>query len=131
MAVDMQMLAWSVVLGLVQMLIAATASVGQRGLNWAASSHDGNPIVLTGMAGRLDRASANCLETFVFFAALALAGDVQQRHSAITVLGAQLSLGTRGLRARLCAGHSLFEDADLGREHRRHRDAARYAVVTD
>jgi uncharacterized MAPEG superfamily protein len=95
MTVEMQMLVWSVLLGLVLILIATTATIGQRGLKWAASARDGTPIVLSGMAGRLDRASANFLETFVFFAALVLAGHVLQRHNATTALGAQIYFWAR------------------------------------
>jgi uncharacterized MAPEG superfamily protein len=95
MTVEMQMLIWSVVLGLAQMLLATLGILGQRGLSWAASARDGTPIALTGITGRLNRASANFLETFVFFAVLVLAGYVLQRHSATTVLGAQLYFWAR------------------------------------
>lgn len=95
MTVEMQMLVWSVTLGLVQLLIATTATLGQTGLSWMASPRDGTPKVLTGMTGRLDRANTNFLATFVFFAALVLAGYVLQRHTATTVLGAQIYFWAR------------------------------------
>ena len=95
MIVEMQMLVWSVVLGLIQIALATTATLGQRGLPWMASPRDGSPVVLTGMAGRLDRACTNFLATFVFFAAVVLAGYVLQRHSSTTVLGAQLYFWAR------------------------------------
>jgi uncharacterized MAPEG superfamily protein len=95
MTVEMQMLVWSVVLGLVQLAIATTATLGQCGLNWMASPRDGTPIALTGMAGRLDRANANFLATFVFFAALVLAGYILQRHTSATALGAQIYFWSR------------------------------------
>jgi uncharacterized MAPEG superfamily protein len=95
MTVEMQMLVWSVVLGLIQIALATTATLGQRGLSWMASPRDGEPVVLTGMAGRLDRATANFLATFVFFAAVVLTGYVLQRHTSTTALGAQLYFWAR------------------------------------
>jgi uncharacterized MAPEG superfamily protein len=95
MTVEMQMLVWSVTLGLIQLLIATTATLGQCGLSWMASPRDGTPVVLTGMAGRLERANANFLATFVFFAALVLAGYVLQRHTSTTALGAQIYFWAR------------------------------------
>jgi uncharacterized MAPEG superfamily protein len=95
MTVEMQMLVWSVALGLVQILIATTGTLWQQGLKWMASPRDGTPVVLTGIAGRLNRASANFLETFVFFAVVVLAGYVLQRHTSTTVPGAQLYFWAR------------------------------------
>jgi uncharacterized MAPEG superfamily protein len=95
MTIEMQMLVWSVALGLLQLIIATTATLGQCGLSWMASPRDGTPKVLTGMAGRLDRANANFLATFVFFAAVVLAGYVLQRHTATTALGAQIYFWSR------------------------------------
>lgn len=94
MTVEMQMLVWSVALGLVQIVIATTATLGQRGLPWMASPRD-TPAALTGITGRLNRAQANFLETFVFFAAVVLAGQLLQRHTAMTVLGAQVYFWAR------------------------------------
>jgi uncharacterized MAPEG superfamily protein len=95
MSIELQMLIWSIALGLVQAAIAATGMTGQRGLGWAASARDGTPTAMTGVSGRLERARANLLETFVFFAAAVLAGYVLQRHTPMTVLGAQLYFWSR------------------------------------
>jgi uncharacterized MAPEG superfamily protein len=95
MNVELQMLVWSMVLGLVQILIAVAGMTGKRGLGWAASARDGTFEPVTGVLARLDRARANFLETFVFFAAVVLAGCVLQRHTAMTVLGAQLYFWAR------------------------------------
>jgi uncharacterized MAPEG superfamily protein len=94
MTVEVNMLVWSVVLGLVQIAIAATFSTGQRGLGWAASARDVSPP-LTGVAGRLDRARANFLETFPLFVAVVFAAQLLQRHDAMTILGAQLYFWAR------------------------------------
>ncbi len=95
MSIEMRMLVWSVVLGLVQIAIAAMGSVAQRGLPWAAGPRDGEAKPLTGVAARLNRASSNFLETFALFAALVLAGFALQRHDATTALGAQLYFWAR------------------------------------
>ena len=95
MTTELCMLMWSVVLGLLQVAIAATCSVGQRGLGWAASGRDELKPPLTGIGGRLDRARANFLETFPFFVAVVLVAHLLQRHDGMTVLGAQLYFWAR------------------------------------
>jgi len=95
MTTELCMLVWSAVLGLVQIALAATCSVGQRGLGWAASARDEVKPPLGGMGGRLDRARANFLETFPLFAAAVLAAHLLQRHDNLTVLGAQLYFWAR------------------------------------
>jgi uncharacterized MAPEG superfamily protein len=94
-SIEIRMLVWSVVLGLVQILLATMAAAGQRGAAWAASSRDEPLPTLTGVAGRLDRARANFLETFAFFAALVLAVVALGRHDATSALGAQLYFWAR------------------------------------
>lgn len=95
MPIEIQMLAWAVVLGIAQLLLAAVAMTRQRGLKWNASARDGQPVPLTGVAARLDRALRNFLETFPFFAAAALAVAVTDSTSAASVLGAQLYFWAR------------------------------------
>ena len=56
MSIELQMLVWSIVLGIVYILIAATASAMQRGAGWAAGSRDEVVPALSGVAGRLERA---------------------------------------------------------------------------
>ncbi len=95
MSIELKMLAWSIILGLVQVLIAATLATQQRGLKWNASARDGVPLPLSGVAARVDRASHNFLETFVFFAAAVLAVVVAQKASPTTALGVQLYFWAR------------------------------------
>jgi len=45
---------------------------------------------LKGMAGRVDRATTNFLETFPFFAAVVLIAHVVGCHGALTIWGAHL-----------------------------------------
>jgi uncharacterized MAPEG superfamily protein len=95
MTTELNMLCWSVVLGLVQIAIAATFSVSQRGLGWAAGARDAVLPPLTGIGGRFDRARANFLETFPLFLAAVLAAHLLLRHDNMTVLGAQLYFWSR------------------------------------
>ena len=95
MPVELQVLGWSIVLGLVYVLFATTLSTQQRGLGWNTSNRDGEVVPLTGAAARADRASRNLLETFGFFAAAVLAVVLAQRSSVHTVLGVQLYFWAR------------------------------------
>lgn len=90
MTTELCMLMWSVVLGLVQIALAASGSVAQRGLGWAAGARDGVAKPLTGIPARLDRARHNFLETFPLFAVAVLLALALHRHSSLTILGAQL-----------------------------------------
>lgn len=95
MSIEMQMLAWTIVLVVIQIALAASLSVSQRGLSWAAGPRDGTPLQLTGIAGRMERALRNVLETFPLFAAAVLAVVMTQHTSAHTALGAQLYFWAR------------------------------------
>lgn len=95
MSVELQMLAWSVVLGLVQVLLAAMFVTRERGLAWNAGARDAVKPPPTGVAGRLERASRNFLETFPFFAAAVLAVIAADATDARTALGAQLYFWSR------------------------------------
>lgn len=90
MPVEIQMLAWSILLGVAQLFLAATLMTRQRGLKWNASARDETPPPLTGMAGRADRAFRNFLETFPFFAAAALAVAATGSGDGVTAFSAQL-----------------------------------------
>ncbi len=95
MTVEIQMLAWSIVLGLAHVLLGATLMTRQRGLKWNASARDGETKPLGGVAARVDRALRNFLETYPFFIAAILAVVATQRTNADTALGAQLYFWAR------------------------------------
>ena len=86
------MLALAVVLGLVQIVAASHSASLQRGYRWTASPRDEPTPPLRGVAGRLDRALRNFLETFPLFAAVVLAAHVSETHNALTEWGARLYL---------------------------------------
>ncbi|MEG3192545.1 MAPEG family protein [Lysobacter sp. D1-1-M9] len=95
MTIELQMLAWTIVLGLVHLLLAAALSTQQRGLKWNAGARDDSPRALTGAAARIGRAWVNFLETFAFFAGAVLAVVLTDRADDGTALGAQLYFWSR------------------------------------
>lgn len=95
MGIEIQMLVWSIVLGLVHLFAASTAVTGERGLKWNASARDGASPPVRPLTGRLQRAQANFMETFPFFAAAVLAVVLTQRQDGLTALAAQLYLWAR------------------------------------
>jgi uncharacterized MAPEG superfamily protein len=84
------MLALSTALGLGQIVLSSQAASLQYGYRWAASPRDQAMPPLTGVAARLDRALRNFVETFPLFATAVLIANVIDRHSWMTVWGAQL-----------------------------------------
>jgi len=95
MTIELKMLAWSVVLGLVYVMVAATLVTRQRGVKWNASARDGDAKPVTGIAARAVRASGNFLETFPFFAALVLAVVIAGKNTHHTELGTELYFWAR------------------------------------
>ena len=95
MGIEIQMLGWAIVLGLVQVMIAAGAVTRERGLAWNASARDGVPPPPGPLAARLQRAQANFLETFPFFAAAVLAVVLTQRQDSTTAVAVQLYFWAR------------------------------------
>jgi uncharacterized MAPEG superfamily protein len=90
-SIELKILMWSVILGIAQLAIAATASTLQRGVRWNLGPRDDAPP-LTGVAGRLDRAFWNYLETFPFFAVAVIAVGVVEKYNNTSMMGAYLYL---------------------------------------
>jgi uncharacterized MAPEG superfamily protein len=95
MTVELKMLAWSILLGLAYVFVAASLSTQQRGMKWNAGNRDGEAKPLTGAAARAVRASLNFLETFGFFAAAVLAVVLAKQNTPNTALGAQIYFWAR------------------------------------
>ena len=102
MAFELQMVAAAVIIGIIHLLWAAAAAQPQRGLKWNIGPRD-EPIVLTGVAGRLERAFANFRETFPFFAALVVIDYLGGRLGALTAYGAVLYVAARAVYVPLYA----------------------------
>jgi uncharacterized MAPEG superfamily protein len=92
---ELQMLFCAIALGIVQMLIAVLATVAARGLPWAAGPRDEPGAALGKIAGRLDRAYRNFLETFPFFAAAVLLVHALDKSTSTSALGAQVYVWAR------------------------------------
>ncbi|RUW81240.1 MAG: hypothetical protein E5V52_03775 [Mesorhizobium sp.] len=90
MTLELKMLALSIVLGLLQIVLASHASSLQRGYVWTASSRTEPVPALTGVAGRLARALQNFVETFPLFVAAVLIAHVAGTHGWMTEWGVQL-----------------------------------------
>jgi uncharacterized MAPEG superfamily protein len=95
MTIELKMLALAVVLGLVQVILASHAASLERGYLWTASARDEALPPLSGVAGRLQRALQNFVETFPFFAAAVLIAHVVASHSWMTEWGVHLYFWAR------------------------------------
>jgi len=82
----------SVVLGVVHIVLASHSASLQRGYRWTAGARDEEVAPLTGVAGRLARASANYLETYPYFVALALAVHFSDASGPVSKWGVYLYL---------------------------------------
>ena len=95
MNIELRVLIWSVLLGFVHIIASSHAKSWQRGYRWTAGARDEPLPPLTGVAGRLERALGNYLETFPLFAALVLVAEATGVHSRWTEWGALLYFGAR------------------------------------
>jgi uncharacterized MAPEG superfamily protein len=95
MTFELAMLVASCVLCLIQIVISSHATSLQRGYRWTASSRDAEVPPLTGVAGRLERALRNFLETFPVFVAAVFLVHVLGRESALSEWGAGLYFSAR------------------------------------
>jgi uncharacterized MAPEG superfamily protein len=94
-SIEIQMLCWSVALGLAQLVIATTLATRDQGLSYNISPRDVPSPSVTTLTARLQRAFQNFRETFVYFAAAVLVVTVLNKTSAHTALGAQLYFWAR------------------------------------
>jgi Predicted membrane protein len=85
----------SMVLGLMHLIAATQAATKQRGLAWNLSSREGKMPELTGAAARLDRAHKNFHESYIYFVALILLIQIQDRFSVLTLVGSQMYFWSR------------------------------------
>lgn len=95
MTIELRMLAWSAILGIVHIVLGALGATSQYGLQWNIGPRDTPQPPLTGVAGRLQRASHNFLETFPLFVAAILIADAVNQHGRVIVFGAQLYFWAR------------------------------------
>jgi uncharacterized MAPEG superfamily protein len=92
---EIQMLCWSVVLGLAQLVVATTMAIKDQGLAYNLGTRDvPSPPVSTATA-RLQRAFGNYRESFVYFAVSVLLVTVLAKNSPHSALGAQIYFWSR------------------------------------
>ena len=89
MTVEIAMLFWAAVLGLVQVGAQALAYKRQEGNAYTVGARDQHRPA-TGLAGRAGRALRNYLETFPIFAAVILAVHATDRSNGWSEIGAQV-----------------------------------------
>src|SRR3546814_14736398 len=85
MSIELTVLAWGCVLGVVQTYVAAELEGRQYGMKWALSSREAALPPPTPLVGRMKRAQANFLETFPIAAAAIL-----------------IEIGSASCKARVC-----------------------------
>lgn len=95
MPIEIKILAGTVLLGIFQLFAAVHLITKQRGVQWNIGPRDQKVPEVSGVAGRLDRALKNFLETFGFFAAAVLMVTEMKANNSISALGAQIYLFAR------------------------------------
>jgi uncharacterized MAPEG superfamily protein len=97
MPLELKLLAWSVVLLLVQIVLQAASSSSELGLPYAMSPRDEGRQPRSIYAGRTTRALRNLLETYPAFIGLALALVISDKTGGVGVIGAEIYLAARVL----------------------------------
>jgi uncharacterized MAPEG superfamily protein len=103
MTTDLQLLAWTLVLTFVYIFAPAAARTMQYGSKWNAGARDETMPPLNPVAARLLRAQNNLFETLPIFIGAVLIAHIAGADAGLTVLGAQLYLGSRILYLPLYA----------------------------
>lgn len=95
MTIELSLLAWVLVLAVVQVMLPAMWRNRETGLEYNASPRDepGPPVGV--VTGRLRRAQSNLYETLPLFAGAVLIAHIAGREGALTLWGAWLYLGAR------------------------------------
>src|SRR5215469_18387480 len=96
-SVELQILFCAILLGIIQLFLAIVTGVQQAGLAWAAGPRDEAKAHPGRIAGRLERAFENFLETFAFFAASVLLVHALDKSTHTSVLGSQIYIWARVL----------------------------------
>lgn len=99
---ELRFLGAAVIVGVLQLAWAAVAARRQQNLDWARGPRD-EPMPLSGVAGRLDRAFRNFMETFPLFAAAVIAAHLAGKLGTLTLWGSGLYVAARALYVPLYA----------------------------
>jgi uncharacterized MAPEG superfamily protein len=94
-SIEIQMLCWSVALGLIQLVIVTVLAIKDQGPAYNISARDAAPPPVSVITARLQRAFGNYRETFVYFAVAVLVVTLLNKTNPTTALGAQLYFWAR------------------------------------
>lgn len=94
-SIEIQMLCWSAVLGLVQLIVATSLALKDQGLAYNVGARDVPPPPVSTLTAHLQRAFQNFRETFVYFAVAVILVTLLNKTNAHTALGAQLYFWAR------------------------------------
>lgn len=103
MTTELMILGWTLVLALVQILLASAFRTSETGLPYNMGARDTQAPPMGKVTSRLQRAQANLFETLPLFAAAVLIANAGGHENSMTLLGAQLYLGARVLYVPLYA----------------------------
>ena len=95
MAIELTILAWSMVLLLVHIFAAAQVKTQQYGTKWNMGARDESLPSISPLGGRLSRAQANFMETLPIAIVALIGVVVAGRTSDTTALGGWIWLGAR------------------------------------
>lgn len=101
---ELTILAWTLVLAVVQVLLPAMARTSETGVDYNAGPRDAPSSAPVGkVTARLQRAQQNLFETLPLFAAAVLIAQVAGRNGELTFWGASLYLAARVIYVPLYA----------------------------
>ncbi|MEY4508442.1 MAG: hypothetical protein RLZZ450_564 [Pseudomonadota bacterium] len=103
MTIEMKLLAWTLVLAVVQILLPATLRTRETGPAYNMGPRDTPGPPIGTVTGRLIRAQHNLFETLPLFIGAVLLAHVTDREGALTTWGAALYFGGRVIYVPLYA----------------------------
>ncbi len=95
MTTELTLLAWTLVLAIVQILLPAHLRTQETGADYNTGARDVDGPPMRPITGRLKRAQQNLFETLPLFAAVVLIAHVAERDGALTLVGCWLYLVAR------------------------------------
>ncbi len=103
MSTELMILGWTLVLALVQIMLAAQMRTSETGLTYNMGARDDAAPPPRPITARLQRAQANLFETLPLFAAAVLIAHVGGREGELTLWGSYAYLAARVLYVPLYA----------------------------
>ena len=95
MTTELTLLAWTLVLALVQIMLTANLRAGETGIQYNASARDGEAPPPRPVTARLQRAQANLFETLPLFIGAVLIAHVSGSEGDLTLWGCWMYLIAR------------------------------------